>query len=71
MAHVDRVREEAIARIMHTFDMDRADAESIVDRSEGWSFDLDDGFSLGEEANIDISEQVTRLILPRDQWEDQ
>jgi hypothetical protein len=67
MAHVDRVREEAIARIMHTFEMDRADAESIVDRSEGRFFDLDDGFSLGEESDIDISEQVTRLIHPRDE----
>ena len=64
MAQIDRTREEAIERIMRTFDMDREDAEGFVDHSEGRLFDLHDTFSLGEPFDIDISEQVTRMIRP-------
>lgn len=65
MAHIDRVREEAIQRIMFTFDMGREDAESIVDHNECRLFDL------GDEFDVDISEQVTRMILPVDEQEDE
>lgn len=70
VAHIDRMREEAIQRIMLTFDMDRKDAANIVDRAEGQLFDFDDTLSLGDGFDVDISEQVTRLILPMDEHED-
>lgn len=66
MAYIDRVREEANRRIMFIFDLDRTDAESIVDLSEGQLFNLDDTCSLGERFDMDISEQLTGLILPVD-----
>lgn len=71
VAHIDRVREEAIDRIMRMFDMDRVDAERFVDRSEGRLFDLDDSFNLDEPFDVDISEQVTRMILPMDEPNDE
>ena len=67
MARRDREREEAIQRVMLNFDMDREAAESIVDRTEGRLFNLDDAFNLGETPDVDISDQVTRLILPKDE----
>ena len=59
MDQIDSEPEEAIQRIMRTLDIDRADAESIVDHSEGRLFDLDDTFNLDDPFDVDISEQAS------------
>ena len=60
MAQIDRLREEAIERIMRTLNVDREDAENFVDISESRMFDLSEDDLL----DVDITEQVTRLIRP-------
>lgn len=66
MAQIDRVREDTIQRVMQTLNLNREDAENFVDDSEGQTFDLDED----DMFDVDITEQVTRLILPPDEKND-